>query len=134
VTAAVDVSHSSSNDHDPTIGISDGKSFIGVIVYDTYANPCHIREGDSSTTILKNINTINSPTVTSQCYFSEIKIQIRPAEKWGSFHTELDCGYTYVGNYQCLLDPMRNELDLEIYLGNNANVNYHIKYVVVDVA
>jgi len=34
VTVAVDVSYASSNDHDPTIGISDGKSFISVFASD----------------------------------------------------------------------------------------------------
>ena len=30
VTVAVDVSYASSNDHDPTIGISDGISFMAL--------------------------------------------------------------------------------------------------------
>jgi len=131
VTVAVDVSYASSNDHDPSIGISDGRSFIGVFAKDRISIPCYITEGDSSTTILKSINNINGPTVTSKRYSSEIKIQIRPAEKWGSCHTEHDGGYTSIGNYRRLLDPSKG-LNLEIYY-EDANEKYRIKYIVVDV-
>ena len=131
VIVAVDVSYASSNDHDPYIGISDGISFIGVHTGDRAPIPCHIVEGESSTTILTNANFINGPTVTSRHYSSEIKIQPKPAEQWGSCHTEHDGGYTNVGNYQHNLDPSRG-LHLEIYR-NHANEKYRIKYIVVDV-
>ena len=131
VTVAVDVSYASSNDHDPVIGISDGISFIGAQAKDRISIPCHTVEGQSSTTILAITNHINGPTVASRRYSSEIKIQLKPAEQWGSCHTEHDEGYTNVGNYQHLLDPSRG-LRLEIYR-NNANEKYRIKYIVVDV-
>ena len=60
-----------------------------------------------------------------------MKIQLRPAEQWGSCHTEYDEGYTNVGNYQRLLDPSKG-LKLEIYRNTAAEKN-HIKYIVVDV-
>ena len=72
-----------------------------------------------------------TPTVTSQSYSSEIKIQLRPAEQWGFCHTEHDGGYTNVGNYQRLLDPSKG-LYLEMYR-NDASEKYCIKYIVVDV-
>ena len=131
VTVAVDVSYASSNDHDPTIGISDGTSFIGAFVVDRSTTPCRIKEGGSSTTVLADVNHITGSTVTSRRYSSEIKIQLRPAEQWGSCHTEHDGGYTNVGNYQRLLDPSKG-LQLEIYRGD-ANEKYRIKYIVVDV-
>ena len=131
VTVAVDASYASSNDHDPTTGISDGKYFIGANIVDREKHPCRITEGDSSTAILRHINSINGPIVTSQRYSSEIKIQLKPAEQWGSCHTENDGGYTNVGNYQNLLDASRG-LYLEIYR-DHANEKYHIKYIVVDV-
>ena len=133
VTVAVDVSYASSNDHDPTIGISDGKSFIGFIAHDRHEFPCDALEGDINT----NINTIQNPlyshgpSVTSRRYPSEIKIQIRPAEKWGSCHTEHDSGYTNVGNYQHLLNPSEG-LYFEVY-HKNAPEKYRIKYIVVNV-
>ena len=131
VTVAVDVSYASSNDHDPSIGISDGISFIGAYVPDRSTNPCRIREGNSNTAVLTQINNINGPTVTSRRYSSEIKIQLKPAEQWGSCHTEHDEGYTNVGNYQRLLDPSKG-IHLEIYR-EAANEKYRIKYIVVDV-
>ena len=132
VTVAVDVSYASSNDQDPSIGISDGKSFIGVGAHDRTNFPCRIKDGDSSTPILTDMShqTVG-PTATSQRYSSEIKIQLKPAEQWGSCHTEHDGGYTNVGNYQRLLDPSRG-LYLEFYR-NNPPEKYHIKYIVVDV-
>ena len=131
VTIAVDVSYASSNDHDPIIGVSDGISFIGAQVPDRNSNPCRIREGNSNTATLTQINDIVGPTVTSQRYSSEIKIQLKPAEQWGSCHTEHNEGYTNVGNYQRLLDPSRG-LNLEIYRGQSYE-QYRIKYVAVDV-
>ena len=131
VTVAVDVSYASNNDHDPSIGISDGMSFIGAYAPNRSSYPCRIREGNSNTAILTQINDINGPTVTSRRYSSEIKIQLKPAELWGSCHTEHDEGYTNVGNYQRLLDPSRG-LYLELY-HDAANEKYPIKYIVVDV-
>ena len=39
MTVGVDVTYASSNDHDATIGISDGMSFIGFIAPDRVASP-----------------------------------------------------------------------------------------------
>ena len=127
----MDVSYASSNDHDPTIGISDGISFIGINAPDRYSNPCRVLEGKSSTVLLNPVNVNSGPTVTSRHYSSEIKIQLRPAEQWGSCHTEHDGGYTNVGNYQHLLDPSKG-LQLEMYR-NDASEKYRIKYIVVDI-
>ena len=91
----------------------------------------YVWEGKSSTVLLNSVNVNSGPTVTSQRYSSEIKIQLRPAEQWGSCHTEHDGGYTNVGNYQRLLDPSKG-LHLEIYR-HTASEKYRIKYIVVDV-
>ena len=131
VTVATDISYASSNDHDPTIGISDGISFIGIKADNRTNLPCHIQDGDSSSAILEGVHQIVGPTATSQRYSSEIKAYIRPAEQWGSCHTEHDGGYTNAGDYQCLLDPSKG-LQLEIYR-NHANEKYRIKYIVFDV-
>ena len=67
VTVAVDVLYASSNDYDFGFGISDGASYIGIYAPDGTANPCIIREGNSNTEILTQINDINyGPTVTSR--------------------------------------------------------------------
>ena len=132
VTVAVDVSYASVNDHDPIIGISDGMYFIGFLPNDRYSSPCYHLEGDSDTDTLQNIYNVIGATVTSRRYSSEIKIQIRPAEKWGSCHTEHDEGYTNTAHYQRLLDLSKG-LYFEFYHGNDANEKYHIKYIDVGV-
>ena len=131
VTVAVDVTYASSNDNDLRIGVSDGRSFIGFEARDTEASPCNHFEGDSNTGVLQNIYRIYSPVVTSQRYSSEIKVQIRPAEQWGSCHTEHDEGYTNVANYQRTLDPSKG-FYLEIYR-EEVHEQYRIKYVEVNV-
>ena len=90
VTVAVDVSYASSNDHDPSIGISDGRSFIGIKANDRTSLPCRIEDRDSSTSILKDVHQIVGPTATSRHYSGEIKIHLKPVEQWGSCHTEHD--------------------------------------------
>ena len=127
---AVDITLASS-DHDPSIGVSDGKSFIGFLAHENYATPCNHYEGDSNTNRLLNGIHIRGPTVTSRCFSNEITVQIRPVDQWGSCHTEHDEGYTNVVNYQRILDPSRG-LYLEMYR-NNVNEKYRIKYIVVDV-
>ena len=132
LTVAVDVSYASSNDHDPIIGVSDGKYFIVILANDRYARPCYQFEGDSDTDVLQNTYYVEGPTVTSGRYSSEIKIQIRPVEQWGSCHTEHNEGYTSTSHYQRLLDQSKG-LYFEFYHGNDANEKYHIKYIVADV-
>ena len=55
VGVAVDVWYASSNDDVTSIGISNGKYFIGIKVDGKINLPCHIEDGDSmrSTPILK---------------------------------------------------------------------------------
>ena len=131
VTVAVDVSYASSNDHDPTIGISDGTSFIGFIAHDRTEFPCDTLEGVINSNTIQNPMHPHGPSVTSRNYPSEIKIQLRPAEQWGSCHTEHDGGYTNAGNYQRLLNPSEG-LYFEVY-HKDAHEKYRIKYIVVDV-
>ena len=135
LTIAMDTALADSGDHDPSFGISDGKSFVGFQIPDkgNYGNtsPCRRHEGDDVSGILTNENNANGPLVTSRLYSSEIKVQIRPSEQWGSCHTEHDEGYTNIGNYQRKLD-LTNGLYLEMYRAD-ANESYRIKYVVVDV-
>ena len=51
----MDGSYASSNDHDPSIKISNGKNFIGIKADCKINLPCHIEDGDSSTPILKHV-------------------------------------------------------------------------------
>ena len=132
LTVAVDVSYASSNDHDPNIGLSDGKYFIGASVSDRASIPCNIVDGGSNTAALTSIiYSTGGPTVISRRYSSEVKIQLKPTEQWGSCHTEHDGGYNHAGGFRYLLDPSKG-LHLEIYRDHAAE-KYRIKYVVIDI-
>jgi len=130
ITIAVDNILASSEDHDPSFGISNGTSFVGFLAHERGPSPCNHYEGSNGTR-LANAMHKNGPTVTSQHYSSEMKSHIRPTEKWGSCHTEHDEGYTNIANYQHLLDLTKG-LNLEMYRGD-ANERYRIKYLQIDI-
>jgi len=110
ITAAMDTVLADSGDHDPIFGISDGEKFIGFIAVDkdNYidSRPCYGVEGDSGKNVLVNSVYDNSGPrpASTEGYSSEIKIQIKPCEQWGSCHTEHNGGHVLVANYQCTLD------------------------------
>jgi len=79
--------------------------------------------GQTGDEILLNAIQINSPTVVSRSYIYKIK----PAEQWGSCHTDHDEGYTNIANYQYLVDLSKG-LYLEMYHGG-AHKRYQIKYI-----
>ena len=133
ITVAMDTKLADNSDHDPSFGVSDGKSFIGFLPPDKgnyNRSPCLSHEGDAGS-VLTNGVLGNAPVVKSRSYSSEVKLQIRPTEQWGSCHTEHDEGYTRIANYQRNLD-LTNGLYLEIY-GQDPGGKYRIKYMVVDV-
>ena len=135
VTVAVDTTIADSNDHDMSFGISDGGSFIGFIAPDKSnyptLSPCQKIEGKVVATTLQNAQQGTGPTVASRKHSSEIKMQIKPTEKWGSCHTEHDEGYVNIQEYQPSLD-LTKTLYLEVYR-NHAIEKYRIKYIVVDI-
>ena len=135
VTIAMDTELANDKDHDPSFGISDRKSFVGFTVYDksNYHNhsPCRHREGKTSGGLLKNLAYKKGPRVSSKSYSSEIKLQFRPAEKWGSCHTEHDEGYVNIASYNNKLDITKG-LYLQMYHDDDPE-KYRIKYIVVDV-
>ena len=88
-------------------------------------------EGKVVKGVLQNVKQGSGPVVASQKYSSEIKIQIKPTEKWGSCHTEHDGGYVNIQNYQPSLD-LTKALYFEIYR-QNIPEKYRIKYIEVDV-
>ena len=135
VTAAMDTTVADSGDHDIIFGVSDGVSFVGFQAHDKNnypsISPCYKFEGKVVSTTLQNIQQGNGPQVASRKYSSEIKIQIKPAEKWGSCHTEHDEGYVNIQDYQPSLD-LSKALYFETYR-QNIGEKYRIKYIVVDV-
>ena len=121
----------------PYFGISDGERFIGFQVVDkgNYVDhrPCYLAEGDNVKNVLTNTTTDNYGLTPNspQGYSSEVKIQIKPGEKWGSCHTEHDEGFVYIANYQRTLDLTKG-LYFDIYRGSAGEV-HRIRYITVDV-
>ena len=135
MTIAMNITWADANDHDPSFGISDGERVIGFIVVDkgNYANspPCYSAEGDNVNDVLTNPAYDNSdPSPNSpQGYSSEVKIQIKPGEKWGSCHTEHAEGFVFIENYQHDLDLTKG-LYLDIYRNSRGEI-YRIEYITV---
>ena len=126
-----------SGDHDPIFGISDGTSFIGFIAVDkdNYVNqvPCYRLEGDSTGNILQNILADSAGVrVRSRYYSSEITIQIKPNDQWGSCHTEHDEGLVNIVNYQHKLNFTKG-LYLQMYRDDDASEKYRIKYITLNI-
>ena len=136
LTIAMDTALADSNDHDPTFGISDGTSFIGfqVVDKDNYPShsPCYNIEGDvTNTNLINRVRDITSPKVNSRYYSSEIIIQIKPNDRWGSCHTEHDEGHVNIVNYQRTLDITKG-LFLQMYR-DSINEKYYLKYIVASI-
>ena len=135
VTVALDKTLADSIDHDPVIGISDGENFIGFMMRDKgnypTLSPCHNLEGKVMPSLLKDVQRGSGPLVSSRTFSSEVKIQIKPNEKWGSCHTEHDGGYVNNQDYHMSLD-LTKALYFEFHR-EQATENHRIKYIVVDV-
>ena len=136
LTIAMDTVFADSNDHDPIFGISDGTSFVGFQAadkgnYPTHA-PCYNIEGDIAEETFNNrVRNINGAKVNSRHYSSEITIQIKPNDQWGSCHTEHDEGLVNIVNYQHKLDSSKG-LYLQMYRADAAE-KYRIEYIIVNI-
>ena len=91
--------------------------------------PCYLTEADNINNVLANVYYIagqkpNSP----KGYSSEVKIHIKPCDKWGSCHDE---GYVFIANYQCNLDLTKG-LYLDMYR-NSPGETYRIQYIALAV-
>ena len=117
--------------------MGDGEKFLGFRVVDkgNYATqpPCYLTEGDNINNILANAvyNTAGQKANSPQGYSSEVKIQIKPCEKWGSCHTEHNEGLVFIANYQRNLDLTKG-LYFDMYR-NSAGETYRIEYITVAV-
>ena len=136
LTIAMDTVLADSGDHDPIFGISDGTSFIGfqAVDKDNYGthSPCFNNEGDATNTYLNNrVSKSTGTKVSSRDYSSEITIQIKPNDRWGSCHTGHDEGYVNIVNYQRKLDISKG-LYLQMYR-DNSHEKYYLEYIVVDI-
>ena len=136
LTVAMDTVLADRRDHDPTFGISDGSSFVGFQAVDkgNYGDhsPCYNIEGDATNTNLNNrVRDITGTKVNSRHYSSEITIQIKPNDQWGSCHTEHDEGHVNIVSYQRRLDFTKG-LYLQMYRDGTGE-KYYIEYIAVDI-
>lgn len=135
IILALDTTIAVTNDHDPIFGISNMKVFMGfsTINFDKMKRygPCPSIAGVVGTSALQGVQWWPSPYVNSTHYSSELKMYLRPSEYWGSCHTELNEGTTFVANYSNAFDP-KEGLYFEFYC-YAAKEEYHIKYIDIDV-
>ena len=135
ITAALDPTIPLTDDHDPIFTISDKKSFMGFQTLDVQNfpryTPCFRLEGDLNEETLKNRQQGSGPLTNSTRYSSEIQMQFRPAEKWGSCHTEEADGFLNIATYRSSLD-LSNGLYFEFYR-HQAREVYRIRYIKVEV-
>jgi len=138
ITVAMDTVWADATDHDPIFGISDGNSFVGFITPDNnvYSSspPCYRAEGRSLDDRLSSVSTsisgISKPT-GAKSYSSEVKMHIKPTEKWGSCHTEHDEGHIAIAQYSYKLDITKG-LYFDMHR-ESSNEVYRIEYILVDV-
>ena len=94
--------------------------------------PCFSIEGTSTDGLLHSQRKDRAGNrVSSQNYSSEITIQIKPNDQWGSCHTEHDEGYVNITNYQRKLDFTKG-LYLQMYR-HGVHEKYRIKYIIVNI-
>ena len=78
----------------------ENTSLVQVCLIESCSIPCNIVDGGSNTAALTSIiYSTGGPTVISRRYSSEVKIQLKPTEQWGSCHTEHDGGYNQAGGF-----------------------------------
>ena len=134
MTIAVDKTTADKNDYGMIFGVSDGTSFTGFMASDkgnyNTRSPCIKTEGIVGSTLQNRIYG-SGPLVLSKHYSSEIKVCIKPNEKWRSCITVHDRGYINNQNYHSSLN-LANGLHFEVY-HEDAHKKYRIKYIVVDV-
>ena len=139
ITVAMDTVYAHAVHHDPYFGISDGENFVGFLTvgnihYSSYP-PCVYAEGISTTDRLASRVTsrpgVPRPTV-AKSYSSEVKMHIKPTEKWGSCHTEHDEGHIVMAKYSYKLDITKG-LYFDMYRDNTSEM-YRIVYILIEVS
>ena len=135
IKSALDTTIAQTDDHDPIFGISDEKHFLGFQTLDVSDfpsySPCFRMEGDVGEAVLENRKQGGGPRTNSTRYSSEITLQIRPSDQWGSCHIEQVDGLVNTQGYQSTLD-LANGLYFELYR-HNAEEQYRIKYLRIDI-
>ena len=138
ITVAMDTTWADSNDHDPIFGISDGENLFGFQTPDKnyYPNaPCYGFQGRSTDrlTSVSSISTGTSRPTVAKSYSSEVKMHIKPTEKWGSCHTEHDEGHIAIAQYSYIYQPdIKKGLYFDMHRDSSSE-SYRIEYILVEV-
>ncbi|XP_065892642.1 uncharacterized protein [Dysidea avara] len=137
ITVAMDTVWADANVHDPVFGISDGDYFVGFITlnnnyYSSYP-PCYRAQGrsyDTSVGVSTSYTGVTRPT-GAKSYSSEVKMHIKPTEKWGSCHTEHDEGHIAIAQYSYKLDVTKG-LYFDMHRSSSSQT-YRVEYILVEV-
>lgn len=117
-------------DSDPSLGVSDGHRFIGMLILDknNYPSsaPCIGAEGPSGNTLTRHADAV-LPKPSESYYPGRFEIQLSLSDRWGTCFVPLDGGFSREMVYQYKLNP-HNGLFLEIY-GDDAQEKEGIKYI-----
>ena len=117
VVLSLDEDIGKKEDSDPSLGVSDGESFVGFGMVDEnnygHYSPCPGVEGISgnSLTEVKHINK-NSPSLDT--YTGQFVITLKLNERWGLCSLAQDGGFEYKVEYNKRL-RLSNGLTLEVY-------------------
>ena len=137
ITVAMDTTHADANDHDPIFGISDGDYFVGFFTRDNnhYSSlpPCYRAQSisyDDRISKSTSFSGVTRPT-GAKSYSSEVKMHIKPTEKWGSCHTEHDEGHIAIAQYSYKLNITKG-LYFDMHR-DYISETYRIEYILVEV-
>ena len=138
ITVAMDTTHADANNHDPIFGISDGHYFVGFITPDNnhyYSTPpCYRIQGRSYNEYISasTFSSGISRATGAKGYSSEVKMHIKPTEKWGSCHTEHDEGHIAIAQYSYKLDITKG-LYFDMHRYSSFTQTYKVEYILVEV-
>ena len=137
ITVAMDTTHADAYEHDPIFGISDGDYFVGFITLDNNnypsSPPCYRTQSisyDNRISPSTSSSGVTRPT-GAKSYSSEVKMHIKPTEKWGSCHTEHDEGHIAIAQYSYKLDITKG-LYFDMHRLSSSQT-YHVEYILVEV-
>ena len=139
ITVANDVSIGQSIDSDPSYGVSDGTSFIGILTVDQkqyccnhYFYPCHGVQGTSGDTFTdKEVFDKTSSSQVAKFYPDQFAFTFKLEKSWGSCFTAQGGGFSKTVSYTRQLLPSQG-LSLEVYKMHKSE-RVGIKYMEVTV-
>ena len=138
ITVAMDPYWADTYNIDPIFGISDGEQFVGFFTrgHNVYSStpPCYRMEGpvyDNGRSSFGGYTDGATRAIGASSYSSEVKMQIKPTEKWGSCHTEHNEGHIAIAHYIRKLNVSKG-IYFDMYRESYNDI-YRIEYIKVEV-